>query len=155
MLISKKKIIIIILTVIVFVNTYFLAKYISSFEGSDSTELAKWSVSYDTDDNISDTINLISGDGAKDYYINITSNSEVALKYSIILNNVPDEMEVKIDDKGFEYPTNNKIIFDIGYFSASDLNSTKQHILSFNAPLDSEIASSTNVDIDIIFDQID
>ena len=155
-IINKKSIIIILFVLIIFSNSYLLAKYTSVFSGFSNSSVAKWSVSYDTNDNDGDVLSLISGNSTKDYIIKVTSTSEVSANYSIILTNVPSEMEVKIDGGTYRLPINNTISFEnVNSFGASDVNTTHTHRLIFNAPIDSNIASSTQVGINVIFNQID
>lgn len=155
-IINKKSIIIILFVLIIFSNSYLLAKYTSILNGSSNSSIAKWSVSYDTNDNDGDVLSLISGNSTKDYIIKVTSTSEVSANYSIILTNVPSEMEVKIDGGTYRLPINNTISFEnVNSFGASDVNTTHTHRLIFNAPIDSNIASSTQVGINVIFNQID
>ena len=155
-IINKKSIIIILFALIIFSNSYLLAKYTSILNGSSNSSIAKWSVSYDTNDNDGDVLSLISGNSTKDYIIKVTSTSEVSANYSIILTNVPSEMEVKIDGGTYRLPINNTISFEnVNSFGASDVNTTHTHRLIFNAPIDSNIASSTQVGINVIFNQID
>ena len=155
-IINKKSIIIILFALIIFSNSYLLAKYTSILNGSSNSSIAKWSVSYDTNDNDGDVLSLISGNSTKDYIIKVTSTSEVFANYSIILTNVPSEMEVKIDGGTYRLPINNTISFEnVNSFGASDVNTTHTHRLIFNAPIDSNIASSTQVGINVMFNQID
>lgn len=153
--IKKRTIIVLILAIITFSNSYLIARYSSLVSGTNSGSVAKWQVSYDTSDNASDTINLISGNGTSSYIIKVTSVSEVAANYSIILSNVPSEMEVKIDNGVYETPINNRIEFNnAGSFSGNNMNATFTHTLTFNAPLESNIASTTNIGVNIEFSQI-
>ena len=154
--IKKKPIIILVLILLTFSNSYLLAKYTSSLNGLDSSSIADWNVTYDTSDNPSDILNLISGNVTSDYIIKVTSASEVSAYYSIILSNVTSEMEVKIDGGIYQTPTNNIVEFsNVGSFTGNNMNTTFTHTLTFSAPLNSNIASTTNVGIDIVFDQID
>lgn len=153
--IKKRTIIVLILAIITFSNSYLIARYSSLVSGTNFGSVAKWQVSYDTSDNASDTINLISGNGTSSYIIKVTSVSEVAANYSIILSNVPSEMEVKIDNGVYETPINNRIEFNnVGSFSGNNMNTTFTHTLTFNAPLESNIASTTNIGVNIEFSQI-
>ena len=62
---------------------------------------------------------------------------------------------MKIDDATYQTPTNNKITFDnIGSFNANDENNEHTHTLTFNAPLDSNIVGESNINIDVIFVQV-
>lgn len=154
--IRKKTIIILILSIITFSSSYLLARYTSSVNGNDYARVAKWDVTYDTSDNGSDTINLISGNQTGEYIIKVTSSSEVAVNYSIVLSNLPDEIEVKVDNGTYRTPINNIIEFNnAGSFSGNNINTTYTHTLTFNAPLDSNIVSTANVGIAIKFDQQD
>ena len=77
-IINKTSIIIILFVLIIFSNSYLLAKYTSVFSGFSNSSVAKWSVSYDTNDNDGDVLSLISGNSTKDYIIKVTSTSEVS-----------------------------------------------------------------------------
>lgn len=153
----KKIIIIVLLALISFSNSFLSAKYTFSLNNYGSTaKIAKWNVSYDTSENASDTLELISGNETKSYIIKVTSTSEVATSYSIVLSNVPSEMEVKIDERPYQTPINNAIEFEnINAFSGNDMNTTFTHTLTFNAPLESDIANTTNIGINVKFTQID
>lgn len=154
--ISKKTIIMIIIAIITFSNSFLIAKYTSSLNGNSLAAIAKWNVTYDTSDNVSDTLNLISGNETKDYIIKVTSTSDVSANYSIVLSNVPSEMEVTFDNRITKTPVDNTIEFDnIGSFTGNDMNTTFTHTLTFNAPLESNIADTTDVGININFEQID
>ncbi len=151
----KRTIIFLILTVAIFSSAYLLAKYTSSFDGSDNAKVAKWNVSYNTNNLSGDVLNLISGDGPTSYTISVTSTSEVSAKYSIILSNVPSELEVKLDNGTYITPTNNRIEFsNAGSFMGADINRTFTHTLTFNAPLEADIVNTSTIGIDIDFDQI-
>ena len=155
--VKKRVIICSILIVVIVANSYLLAKYRSSFSGSDSSSIAKWNVSYDDTDNATKEVNLVFGNQSiEQYTLKVTSISEVSSKYSIILSNVPSELEVSLDGGTYATPTNNRIVFsNVGSFSVSDINMTHTHTLRFNAPLNANIGSTNYVDIDIKFEQTD
>lgn len=154
--IRKKTIIMIILATITFSNSYLIARYASLFNGTSSSSVAKWAVTYDTSDNVSNTLNIVSGNETQDYIIKVTSTSEVSVNYSIVLSNVPSEMEVTIDNKITKTPDNNTHIIEFNNIgSLSGINTTFTHTLTFNAPLESNIAATTNAGISIKFEQID
>ena len=151
----KRTIIFLILTMAIFSSTYLLAKYTSSFDGSDNAKVAKWNVSYNTNNLSGDVLNLISGDGPTSYTISVTSTSEVSAKYSIILSNVPSKLEVKLDNGTYTTPTNNRVEFsNAGSFVGTDINRTFTHTLTFNAPLEADIVNTSTIGIDIDFDQM-
>lgn len=149
-----KKLFFMLLVTLVFFSSYFLARYVSTFHGGNNADVAKWSVEYSHD---KDEINLISGNTVEEFPIYITSTSEVSSNYSIVLSNVPTGMEVKIDDSEYiSSGLDNRVVFDnVGSFGAGDVGLTRMHVISFDAPLDSNIPSSNNVGIDVRFVQVD
>lgn len=152
----RKRIIYLILILITVTNSYLLAKYTSAISGHNNTNIAKWEVSYDTSDNNSDTLSLVSGNTTQNYILKVTSTSEVSAGYSIKLSNIPNGMRVKIDNGTYKTPVNSVIEFeDIGSFSGSDINTTFAHTLTFDAPIESNISSTNNININMTFTQID
>ena len=132
-----------------------LATYVSSIQGNTTTSIANWNVSIDTTNNAGDTIGVNSGVAAS-YLIDVISDSGVAVNYSIVLSNVPDDLEVKLDSGSYVTPTNNEIIFSGASlaFSAGS-SATHTHTLTFNDPISSANDGSYSVDIDVIFIQAD
>ena len=135
-------------------SSYFLAKYISSSDGSSDASVAKWSVEYVS--NI-DALNLVSGNTAGNYILNVTSVSEVSANYSIVISNAPNGMEVKVDDGTYQtIGTSGTVTFNnMGSFSVNDVNTTHTHTVTFNAPLESNMPSTNSIDIDVVFVQND
>lgn len=151
----RKRIVYLILMLITITNSYLLAKYTSNISSSHNTNIAKWEVSYDTSDNSSDTLELVSGNNTQNYILKVTSTSEVSASYSIRLSSVPSEMRVKIDNGEYKVPTNNTIEFNnVGSFTGSDLNATFTHTLTFEAPLEANISNTNDININMTFTQI-
>ena len=164
--VKRKTIIALILIMTTFSSSFLLAKYVSSVSGtSNPKNVAKWTVNYLDNENISKSLNLVAGDDdtfsetyiPPTYIIKLTSTSEVSANYQIVLTNVPSAMQVKIDTKTYQTPINNTITFeDEDYqINVNDNEKIKTHTLTFKVPLDSTISSVNNIDIDVIFDQID
>lgn len=143
----------VVLIVTIF-SSYFLAKYVSTIVGSDSANVAKWSV--DATPDVS-TLNLVSGNTAGVYTLTITSTSEVSTSYSVILDDVPSGMEVKIDNGSYQTAdSSGDIIFNnVGSFAIGDATNTHIHSITFNSPLESNMPSINEVDIDVRFTQED
>ena len=138
---------------LVFFTTYFsmitLSKYTGKVTGNGAIAAAKWEVSLDTT-GANSTLNLVSGNTTQNYILKVTSTSEVAANYSVILSDLPAEIEVAIDGGTYKKPTNNKITFNnVGSFNANDSNTEHSHTLTFNAPLDSDIPSVNSVKLDV------
>lgn len=144
----------VVLLITALFSSYFLAKYISSFDGADDTSVAKWSV--ETAAN-TDELNLVSGNNVGVYILTITSASEVSASYSVILSNIPNGMEVKIDNGAYQIADGGgSIVFDnVGVLSIGNNNGTNIHNLTFNSPLGTNIPSINEVDVDVRFVQVD
>ncbi len=157
-IVFKKKYITFLLIYFVLFTSYFsiltLSKYVSTSEKAGTSTIAKWEVFTDTSDNENDTLNIVSGNTPQNYILKVTSTSEVAATYSVFLTNLPDELEISIDNGEYQIPVNNEIIFiNVGSFNASDNNSTHEHTLTFNAPLDSNIEEVNEISLDVLFEQ--
>ena len=132
-----------------------LATYVSSIQGNTTTSIANWNVSIDTTSNAGDTVNINSGTAAS-YVVDVISDSGVAVNYTIVLSNVPDNLEVKLDNGSYVTPTNNEITFSGANLSfAAGSSSTHSHTLTFNDPISTTNNGSYSVDIDVIFVQAD
>ena len=122
---------------------------------SVTSSIARWYVTYDTSDNESDTINLVSGNGPKNYIVKVISTSEVAATYSIVLTSVPTGLQVKLDNGAYQTPVNNRIEFNnAGSFIANDSNTEHTHTLTINAPIETNISGSNSIGINITFNQV-
>ena len=157
-IVIKKKFITFLLIYLILFTSYFsvitLSKYVGTTRGAGTTAIAKWEVSVDTSDNDSNTLNLVSGNTTQNYILKLTSTSETVATYSIILSNVPSELEVKLDDGSYMMPVDNTITYeDVGYINANASNRTVTHTLTFNAPIDSNILSTNQINIDVKFVQ--
>ena len=71
------------------------ATYRFKTNGSGSIENASWDVSLIGNE---DDIELISGNNEQAYLITVNNNSEVDITYSITITDLPDNVEVKLDN---------------------------------------------------------
>ena len=155
---KKKALICLIFLLIVISNSYIIAKYNSSIQSSGNVNVAHWKVNVNTNGNESNALNIISENTTADYEIEVSSTSEVALTYSIVLSNVPNGLEVKLDNANKKTPTNNIITFDnVGAFVANGTQEerTRTHTLNFNDPLNTNNSGTKEINIDVVIDQID
>ena len=163
---KRKTIIGLILIMISFTSSFLLAKYVSAINGASAPKnIAKWTVNYLDTENSSKSLNLVAGDDdtfsenytPPTYILKLTSTSEASANYQIVLTDVPDAMQIKIDDNDYQTPINNTIIFeDVNYkINIADNDKIKIHTFTFKVPLDSDIESINNINIDVKFDQID
>ena len=164
----KKKFVTFLLIYLVLFTSYFsvitLSKYVGTTSGSTTTTIAKWEVSTDTTDNTSDTLNIVIGNDNTNpsYILKITSTSDVKAIYSIVLSNVPSNVQVKLENSStyptYQTPTDNTITFsDVGYINANAnvSNRTITHTLTFKVPIDTSTISANQINIDVIFNQVD
>ena len=143
---------------LVFFTAHFsmitLSKYIGKSTGEGNSHIAKWEVSLDTTDNESDTLSIIAGDTTPSYTLKLTSTSETKTIYSIVLSNLPNGLEAKLDEGVYQESVNNTITFsDIGYINASTEPITTTHTLTFNFSADANIVGENEINIDVIFNQ--
>ncbi len=134
-----------------------LSKYIGIANNYGSTTVAKWEVFTDVSDNDSNVLNFIIGNASTNpsYTLKITSLSETKVMYSILLSDIPNGLEVKLDDGNYQVPSNGRIEFnDIGYIDTDDETKTKVHVLTFNAPIDIDEISDSEINIDVLFNQV-
>ena len=90
----------------------------------------------------------------QDYNLTVTSLSEVGINYSVIITNVPEGVQIQVDDGNIYNEDNNKItITNLGSFSASDTNTTHIHKLSFIVPIGIDAITNQELDLDVLFTQ--
>ena len=148
----KKKHIILVLLLICLLTisisvTY--AKYSDYFITSIGGSVAKWDVSIEADED--KDITLVAGNDTKEYIIKVKSNSEVKAKYSIVVSNLPENVEVKLDER--DYESGDVVTFDnVGTINADD-DSPVEHKLTFNALLEADKIEDSNIKIDVVFVQ--
>ena len=155
----QKIIICLLAIVVIFIlisNSYFSAKYKSSVNSSNSVRIAKWSVGSDIEDNLNNNLSIISEYNTPAYVIEVNSRSEVSSVYSIILSDVPDGLQVKLDTKEYKSADNNMIVFDnAGSFDVNDETTSRTHTLTFNDPVGTNNTGDKVIKIDVLFEQSD
>ena len=155
----KKKFQVFLSIYFIFFTSYFvvitLSKYLNKITGQGTASIAKWEVSTDTTDNESNTLNLTIGNTTQNYILKVTSTSETKAIYSIVLSNLSNEVQVKLDNGTYQTPTNNIITFsNVGYINANAETRTITHTLTFNVPIDSNIINANEINIDVTFNQV-
>ena len=154
----KKKFIVFLFIYFILFTSYFafstLSKYASQVNTSDQVSVARFSVNA-TGNNAN--IDMIAGNGGSSltYTVTITSASEVATNYSIMLTNVPTGVKVKLDNGSYISGTNNEISFNnAGTFAPNDSNSTRTHTLTFMAEIGAATQSNASIGLDVVFTQV-
>lgn len=122
--------------------------------GAGSLITASWNVALDTTGNGS-SIDIVPGSLNGVYTINVSSNSEVDVTYSIIVSDLPQGVQVSLDSGGYVTPTNNTITFSsVGVINYSDVSKQRQHILTFKANQGTSELLDNEINIDVKFQQL-
>ena len=136
-----------------FVISFSSAKYTTVVEGVTSALTAAWNVITNAD---KDAISMVCGGDDQTYTLTVTTDSQVSCSYSIKLRNVPNDINVKIDEGDFTNPENNTVLFEnIGSFNITDGINSRTHTVTFNVPLEAEAVTDRTINVEVIYDQID
>lgn len=126
------------------------SKYSTDINKNTNATVAKWDVS----SNIPNaSINLISSDEDNTYILNITNNSEVAAKYSIIVSNIPVGTLVALDNGKYTNYSSRVLFNNVGTIKTNATNKTKSHTIKFKAVPEAEEVSNRNIKIQVTFNQ--
>ena len=157
----KKKIIIVALLPILMLSTFYALQTFgllrSSGNATGSLLTAEWSVSRSQSAS-TDSIELIPNTSTDIYDLTVTSNSEVDVKYTVVISNLPTGVEVQLDDGTFQTPSSGTIrmtkVGDVtGIINYNDATKTKTHTLTFRATSSAQAVSDQEIDIDVEFKQ--
>lgn len=129
-----------------------IAKYSTTASGSDSARVAKFDVGTTTNSQ-PDKIELVPGDSDSSgtYKFTIKNNSEVVVKNSVIVKNVPVNVQVKFNDSDPVTSSGTDITFDVGEFGIGD---SVDCTLTFSA-LDGSTTQVAQVTIQVVAEQVD
>ncbi len=154
----KKRIIFVILLLFV-VLIYFMPSSFAIFrnmkDGSGLVRGAQWSVSLNQT-GVEDHLSIISvpNELVSSYTLNITSNSEVNVVYSIVIDNLPTGTSVLLDSGEYVQESNNKVTFtNAGTINYTDANKNKTHTLTFKASSSTSYVTNQVVNIDVVAKQ--
>ena len=151
----KKKFVVFFSLYIVILSSYFFirtfSKYSTSVNKLGSITVAKWDVSANIP---TSDINLIAGNNIENYTLTVTSESEVATDYSIIISNLPDNIQVALDDDNYIDAVNGQVEFNsAGGFNANAANSSDTHVLKIKALVDADSQVNRKISVDVVFAQ--
>lgn len=139
-----------LLSLIVIPSSYAVFKKVQT--GTSQASLATWTVtlSEPEENNYLSILPNPSGTEAS-YDINITSQAEVDIIYTIVVENLPPGVSVSLDNNTFIPEENNKVIFSDVYVIPYNANiKTKTHTLTFKAAPNTSQVNEQEVDIDVI-----
>lgn len=155
----KKKMLIIVILVSVlsfFVIRASYALYRNAVNPNGNIATAIWNVTLNQD-NEENNLSIVAGDenSTASYNVNIVSTSEVDIIYSIVIDDIPSGVTVKLDDGEYQTPSDNEVIFvDVSTINYSDENKTKTHTLTFKADSNTEDTLDEEVNINVITRQV-
>ena len=123
------------LMLLVFVVILLIPKSISRYHnskyGNGQTPVALWNVSTTSSDS---TINLVAG-STTTYTFTVKNYSDVAVVYSIEINNLPIGIQVRLDLGDYLSVSNNKIVISPAGELEFSGTTQRTHTLTFNTPL--------------------
>ena len=155
---KKKLIVFLIVFFLVFLSCVMVnrtfASYRSNIITSGETDAAKWELLVEGDRN---SIDLVPGGSSVSYILSVTSKSEVSSTYSIIIDNLPNGVQIALDEGDYVDPVDGIITFtDCGRFNATDSFINNEHRITFRATSSSGnvFNRELNIDIDVKQDNI-
>lgn len=148
----KSMILICLLVLFCIPSTLSIFKRLFSATGLINT--SKWNVSLNQA-GINNDLQVIPDVLNASYTLNVISDSEVDVVYTIVVSNLPSGVEVKIDDGNFQTPTNNTVTFNnVGNIYYSDAIKEKTHILTFKANTGATFVNSQTLNVNVEFKQM-
>lgn len=152
---GKKKIVVIGLFVLAFflVPTSF-AVFKSFASGNFALLSAEWSVSLEQN-GVNSNLVVVPGVATTTYTLNVKSLSQVDVKYSIVLGNLPSGVEVSIDGVNFLQPSNGTVTFtNAGTILYSAANKVNSHSITFRGTSGASFVNNQTVTVDVIVEQM-
>ena len=118
-----------------------------------SIAAAEWNVSLNQT-GINNSLEVIPNSLNASYTVKVNSNSEVDVIYDIVVNYVPEGVQVKLDDSNFQTPTAGTVTFsNAGTIAFADANKEKTHTLTFKALTTATASQNNTVGVDVIVRQ--
>lgn len=155
----KRKWIISIAVIISLLLVFFVSSTFAIFKKSVATNnrisLASWDVHLNQT-GVNNSLTVSHGIQEASYTLNVYNESQVDVRYSIVISNIPDGVEVAIDDdNNYQAPQNGTYsVADVGTILYSDLDHTNTHTIYFRAASNATPVNAQTVNIDVIIKQI-
>ena len=152
--ILSNPILFIFLILFVFCTIQTFAIFRKSGSGTGSITTATWNVTRSQSQS-GDSIEITPGVDTDNYLLTVSSSSEVDVVYSIIISNLPNGVEVDLDNSGDYRQADNGTIMirPAGTINYNDSIKTKNHTLTFRATSEATPISDQEIDIDVEFKQ--
>jgi len=122
---------------------------------SDSLASASWSVSLNQNNDNNYLTIVPEPENVNDTYtLHMTSNSEVDVIYSIIIDNLPSGVSVKANNGSFVPESNHKVLLNnAGTIHYNANGSTEDCVLTFKAASNATFVNEQQVSISVILSQ--
>lgn len=148
------KLIALICLLILFCIPHTLGLFKRMISATGLINTASWNVALNQT-GVDNTLQVIPDTLNASYTLNVTSNSEVDVQYTIIVRNIPSGVEVKLDNGSFQTPSSNTVTFNnVGNIYYNDVSKEKTHTLTFKANTGATAVNNQNVSVDVDFKQM-
>ena len=147
---------ILIIAILLIVGTIVptsIALFRKSTTGTGTLRAAIWDVGL-TEDN-DNSLEVIRGELTNDTYtFTVSNDSEVDVEYKVVLSNVPNNVQVKLDEGEFKNPTEGTITIDpAGTILYSSQEHEKTHTLTFKALSSATLVNNAEIQLDVVIRQ--
>ena len=151
----KIEIVIILFLLLILLVPASIALLRRSAFSQGSIRTSAWSVSMN-DTLSNDNISITPGGLANGTYtFSVTSNSEVDATYSIVVSNIPNNVEIKLDNGSFQTPVNGTVTFaNAGTILYSDQNKERSHSITFKANSNATTSNNNQININVEIRQV-
>ena len=155
----KKKVLIIVILVLVlsfFVIKATFAMHRNMVNPNGDIAAATWNVTLNQN-GVNNNLLVVAGDenSVASYTVSITSTSQVDVVYSIVVEDIPSGVTVKLDNGEYQTPTNGQVIYtDVSEINYSSVNKTKSHTLTFKANSNAENALQEEINVNVVARQV-
>jgi hypothetical protein len=148
----KSLIIVLMLSLTVIPLSYAIFRNLIFVDGTLAS--AVWDVTL-VQNGISNDLTVVPGSSNATYTLNVKSLSEVDVKYSITLSNLPTGVEASIDGVTFPPVSNGTVTFtNAGTILYSAGGSTNSHTLTFRGTNEATTVDSQAVTVNVVAEQM-
>ncbi len=148
----KSLIIVLMLSLTVIPLSYAIFRNLIFVDGTLASAI--WDVTL-VQNGIDNDLTIVPGTSDATYTLNVKSLSEVDVKYSITLSNLPTGIEVSIDGVTFPPVSNGTVTFtNAGTILYSVGGSTNTHTLTFRGTNEAALVNNQAVTVNVVAEQI-
>ncbi len=147
------ELIILVYLLAVFCIPSTLGIYKDGIGANSAVTAATWDVDFTPGNN--NSVQLVANSSTiSSYTFSVTNDSQVDVTYSIIVSNLPNGVQVKLDNGGFENPSGGTYRFDdIGVIAYDASPNEATHTLYFKAATNATIVNNQPVGVNVEFKQ--